>query len=271
MRGAARGELPTHADPTEVRHTMLGSIRRRAVQGIFAIIVAGCLPLAARAGTIKIDLTDMEVSYGGNMSGGSIFDFMGGFGGGNFVEITADDITSADFFVDGNPVGSLNNTAPDGDDLHADLRIINVGAFIPKNIPVPVAGNNNFAFGLDFFGDTGNFLSLNTDEVSLYVNDFFFFMSGAVQLDTQALPFGLQLDPTKPIQFSFVANFPSVPMGGTGTQITQASASGVLTITGFTVPEPATYALLCTGLLATTIGCVRRPRRAALASVPLRC
>jgi hypothetical protein len=205
----------------------------------------------------------MEVSYGGGMSGGSLFDFMGGFGGGNFDEMAADDITSADFFLNGENVGSLNNTGVDGDDLHADLRITNVGAFIPKNVPVPAAGNNNFQFGLDFFGDAGNFLSLNTDEVSIWITDFFFIMSGAVQLDaadTQALPFGLAFDPSQPIQFSFIANFPSVPMGGTGTQIRQATASGVLTISGFTIPEPQSALLLAVGALLLSVGLIRRQR-----------
>lgn len=241
---------------------MFGSIRRRAAQSLFAAVTACCLPLVAQAATISIHMTDMDVLYMGSTSGGSLFDAMGGFSGGSFAEGTADDITSADFEVDSTNVGSLSNTGADGDDIHVDLRITNIGPTVPKNVPLPVVGNNNFLFGLDFFTDAGHFLSLNTDEVSLWISDGFFLFSGAAQFESQNLPFGLALDPSQPIQFSFIANFPSVPTGPLGTPIAQAVGSGVLTISGTVIPEPSTYVMLCTGFAVAAIGVMFRNRPA---------
>jgi hypothetical protein len=249
---------------------MLGSIRRRAAQSVLATLAACCIPLAAQAATINIFLTDMDVAYSGTMSGGILFDFMGGPTGGSFVEATADDITSADFEVDSTNVGSLSNTAADGDDLHVDLRITNIGATIPKNVFLPTVGNNGFTFGLDFFTDTGSFLSLDTDEVSVFISNNTFFITGEVQLDQQNLPFGLAFDPTQPIQFSFSANFPSVPAGPTGTLMTSAVGSGVLTISGTAIPEPSTYVMLISGLVVIGLALVHNKRRTVWNFAPVR-
>jgi hypothetical protein len=99
--------------------------------------------------------------------------------------------------------------------------------------------------------------------VSLFISNNSFFVTGEVQLDQQNLPFGLAFDPTQPIQFSFSANFPSVPAGPNGTPMTSAVGSGVLTISGTQIPEPSTYAMLFSGLVVIGLAMVHNKRRNA--------
>ncbi len=238
---------------------MLKTIYRRSAQCVFAALAACVLPLAAQAATINIILSNMDVLYMGSTGGGSLYDAMGGFGGGTLDEVMADDISTAVFELDGNPVGSaLVNTAADGDDLHVDLRISNLGPTITKGIFNPAIGNNGNAFGLDFFTDTGLRLRMNTDEVKLYVDDFTFFFTGAGQVYDQNLPSGLEFNTSIPVQFAFTATFPSVPNTPT---ISQAVGSGALTISGIQIPEPATCGLLIAGLVVPGLALILRNRR----------
>jgi hypothetical protein len=246
---------------------MFGIIRTPVSRCILATLAAVAVPLAAQAATMNIHTTDMDVTYMAATSGGSVFDAMGGFSGGNFAEGTADDITSADFEVDSNIVASLSNTAANGDDIHVDFRVTNIGPLSKSNSVVTV-GNNGFNFGLDFFTDAGHQLSFDTDEVSILINNNIFLVTGELELDLddpQVLPLGLSFDPTQPIQFSFVANFPSLPVGGIGTPINVAVASGVLTISGTVVPEPAAQLLILGSMAMVGMFVVRRRPQVAYA------
>jgi hypothetical protein len=231
---------------------------------VLAAVAACCLPLAARAGTINIILSDMDVSYMGSTAGGSFYDAMGGFGGGTQTEATSDDITSAVYEMDNNIVGVLTNTGADGDDIHVDFRVTGVGATIAKNVFFPALGNNGGAFGLDLFTDSGTQLRLGTDEVSGIINNNVFFLSGTATLLQQNLPFGMVLDPSQPVVFSFTATLPAVP---NATNMAMALGSGALTISGIMVPEPAEYALVLTAFVTGGFILTRRQRTWAAATL----
>jgi hypothetical protein len=236
---------------------MMESIRRRATQTMFAALTAMSLPLVAHAGTINIILSDMDVTYMGSTHGGSLYDAMGGHSGGALAEATADDISTAVFELDNVIQGTLINTGADGDDIHVDLHIDGIGATIPKNVFLPSVGSNGGAFGLDLFTDTGFRVRITTDTVSLFVSNNVFFFAGEGLVYDQSLPFGLlPFSMTQPVQFSFTATLPSVPITPT---ISMAIGSGALTISGIEVPEPAMAGLVVAGCLGMGLG--RRRRR----------
>lgn len=245
---------------------MLESLRRRAAQSVLAALTACCLPVAASAGTINIILSNMDVTYLGSAAGGtgSLFDAMGGISGGGLNAATADDISNAVFELDNVVQGSIMSSS---DPLHGDLRIDGVGPTIPKNLFLPAVGSNGGLFGFDFFSDSGLNLRITTDVISLFLSNGAFFFTGEGMVVGQNLPFGLVFDTSIPVQYSFTATLPSVP--GTAV-VSSAMGSGAFTISGIAaqvIPEPATGALLCTGLVLLGLVLIQRRRPFALAVV----
>jgi hypothetical protein len=241
---------------------MLGLSRRRAAQCLMAGIVACSLHAAANAATINIILSDMDVSYSGNSNGGVFFDSMGGVMGGGLNPLLADDLSTAVFEVDNNVVGTLLDT---NDPLYGDLRVINIGATITKNILNSSLGNNGGGFGFDFFTDSGFKLQLGMTNVDVLVtNGVFFFTGEATVLPGQSLPFGLLFDESQPVQISYTATLPAVQAGAT---TNSAISSGAFTITGIAIPEPTTNLLLVSGFGAVGFVLLRRRRTLALAPV----
>jgi hypothetical protein len=225
-------------------------------------IVACSLHAAANAATINIILSDMDVSYAGNSNGGVLFDSMGGVMGGGLNPLLADDLSTAVFEVDNNVVGTLLDT---NDPLYGDLRVINIGATIPKNVLNTGLGNNGGGFGFDFFTNSGFQLQLGMTDVDVLVtNGVFFFTGEATVLPGQNLPFGLQFDTSQPVQISYTATLPAVQAGAT---TNAAISSGALTISGIAIPEPTTNLLLVSGMGALGVILYRRRRTLALAPV----
>jgi PEP-CTERM motif-containing protein len=235
-------------------------IQRRASVRIIVALAVLCFPLVTQGGTINIILSDMDVSYSGTESGGTLFDFMGGLAGGNLSEATADNISTAVFEVDDAVQGVLVNGAGNGDDIHGDLRISNLGPSITKDVFHPVLGNNGGGFGFDFFTDSGFQVRLGINQISLFVSNTAFFFTGTATLLSQNLPFGIvPFDSSKPVQFSYTATLPAV--NGILSSISMGGASGALTISGIQIPEPGTIGLLMAGVAVLTIGVLCRRRR----------
>jgi uncharacterized protein (TIGR03382 family) len=235
---------------------MLGSIRRRAALSAFAALVACGMTAAANAGKINIILSDMDVSYTGASNGGVFFDSMGGVNGGGKDPTFADDISTAVFELDSSVVGTLINTGSTTDDLFGDLRLINVGATLAKNVLIPSVGNNGGGFGFGFFSDTGLMLSLGMTNASVLISDGVFFFTGQASiLPGQNLPFGLVFDESQPVQFSYTATLPAVQAGAT---TNMAMASGALTISGIAIPEPAAITLAFASLVSLGAALHRR-------------
>jgi hypothetical protein len=241
---------------------MLQPIRRLTARGIFAAAAALLLPLAVEAGTINIIASDMDAEYMGATHtldaepDGSLYDAMGGHSGGTLAEGTADVISTAVFERDNVILGTLINTAADGDDIHVDLHVDGIGTTITKGTFYPSLGSNGDAFGLDFFVETGAGvrLRITTDTVALRVTNNIFQFDGEGTVVDQLLPFGIKpLLPT--VQFSFTATLPSVPVTPV---IAIAVGSGALTISGVEVPEPVTAGLAMMGCLGTVVMIRRR-------------
>ncbi|MCI0335112.1 MAG: PEP-CTERM sorting domain-containing protein [Planctomycetes bacterium] len=249
---------------------MLGSIRRRTAQSFLAALTACCLPLAAQAGTINIILSDADIVYSGANFGGSIYDVVG-HPGGNLIPAEADNIKTAVFELDMASVGTIMTGDVPYGQMYGDLKIDNVGASLNSlpgsNFHVGI-GNNGGGFGFDWFTTGGQTLRLGIDEIDLLISSGVLFFTGSATVLSQNLPFGLAFDTSLPVVFSYTATLPGLL--GPANARTGAMASGALTVSGVMVPEPATYALLCSGLAALAIGIIRRPRLAALAIVPLR-
>jgi hypothetical protein len=233
-----------------------GFIRRRASQSLLLAVAVVASPMFAEAATINIILSDMDVSYTGNTSGGVLFDTTGGTPGGGLNPALADSLSSGVFELDGTTVATL----PAGtEDLFGDLRVINMGPTIAKNVFHPTLGNNGGGFGFDFFTDNGFKLQLGMTSVSLFLSDGVFFFTGqATVLPGQNLPGGLAFDESQPVQFSYTATLPAVQAGAT---TNSAMSSGAFTISGIAIPEPAAYALVCTGMLAALFAVRRQQRR----------
>jgi hypothetical protein len=120
---------------------------------------------------------------------------------------------------------------------------------------------------LDFFTDTGFRLRLTTTSMSLRISNNVFTFDGEGVLFNQNLPFGLVIDQSLPVVYSYTATLPSVPVGGNGSPIAQAVASGALTISGIMIPEPTTSILLCTAVAMAGFHTLRRKRAVVFAPV----
>lgn len=248
------------ADSLKKAVSMFEPIGRRATHGFMALLAAVCLPMAAPAATINIILSDMDVTYLGNTSGGAIFDAMGGFAGGSLAEATADTISTAVFELDDVIQGVLVNNPGDGDDISTDLRITNVGATIAKNTFHPSLGSTGNVFGIDVFTDTGFNVRLAVDDVSLFLSNNVLFFTGEATIVDQMLPFGMPAFSTaQPVVFSYTATMPAV--NGALTDVSMAGGSGALTISGVAIPEPAMASLATVACLGG--GLFLRRRRAA--------
>jgi hypothetical protein len=232
----------------------------RALLACFALLAASVLPTAAEAGTINIILSDMDVTYSGSTSGGSLFDLMGGFGGGVLDPVTADDITTAVFELD----NTITETIIDGDpdSIHADLRITNIGPTIAKGPFHPTLGNNGGGFGFDLFVDPPGvappvaLLRLGLDEVSLLLTNGVFFFTGEATVLSQNLPDGLAFVASQPVFISYTATLPAVNAANPNPSM--AAGSGAFTISGIMVPEPAVAGMAVAGILC--VGLLRRRR-----------
>jgi hypothetical protein len=243
---------------------LFGYIRRQATPSLFVVLAVLALPVAAEAGSINIIIGDQNVVYLNTEASntGSIFDTPGGRGGGNEAAVTASQVTTATFKLDGNVEGTLVNEDPPV--LYGDLKVDGVGNPIPKGIVQSNVGSNGGGFGFDFFTSDGYLVELGIDKLTnLLIDDGIFFFRGTATVDllSQILPFNLAF--TSPnVFFSYTATSVSVPPGPPGTNVTMAIASGAFTITGegHVIPEPGIAALLGSGVGVAALGLYRRRR-----------
>ena len=222
---------------------------------IFATVAMLSGPATSSAGTINIILSNFDVTYLGSAAEntGAIFDAMGGISGGTLNPATADEISNAVFESGGVVVGTMMSGV---NDLHADLKISGVGSTLPLNTFLDPIGNNGNTFGFDFFADSGEKLRFNTDKIKMFLSPGVIFFTGEGTVYDQDLPFGLKIDASKPVQFSYVATLPAV---GLSSPVNMAGGSGAFTISGQMIPEPTT-AMMCLGGMVALALC-RRPSR----------
>jgi hypothetical protein len=222
-------------------------IMKRAVWS--ALLCCG-LPAFASAGTINMIISDMDVSYLGAALGntGAVYDSIG-VPGGNLNPAEADVLQSVVFEQNMVQVGTL--TTAGNLNLYGDMKIGGVGVVLPQNALLSQIGANGGGYGFDFFTSAGNNIRLGIDKIDLLVTPGVLFFTGTASILSQNLPFGLAMDTSQPVVFSYTATLPGL-VGGN--PITGAMASGAMTITGQMVPEPTTATLIALGgMLGMTV------------------
>ncbi len=209
-------------------------MQNELLAGAVGLLVAATAAPAA----IQISVTGFDFSYDGD----AVFDQ----GGAGFNGIE-DELTSADFFVDGILVGSLG--VADGITLNTFFSGVNdipVGGGVVTSDVAPAFNFFDLSFdnGLDFlFTDISNvqvFYSGNEIGVTG--------VSSSVDIFLQDLPFGLEIDENEPVSVSFSGLIDNLT--DDGTFVTSFDASGSAQVRGEVVPEPATLSLLGLGGIA---------------------
>ncbi len=216
-----------------------------------APLIAGLTTSILTAETINIILSDVDLLYN-NQAGGAIYDLTGK-PGGNMNANEADPLQGAVFELDMTPIAG----SPFMNDMWGDFLLDGVGQ-LSTGLSFNTVGSNTDSFGFHWFDDAGHFLKLNFNQLDVAItNNFFIIVGMASSLDAQNLPGGLAFAPSKPIVVSYTATLPML-VGGNGSPLTVAAASGAMTISGTMIPEAGSFALAVTG--STIISFARRRR-----------
>lgn len=212
------------------------------LQKLLAVAAMIGLGSVAQAEIINIQLLDVDVVYSGTAE--AVYDATA-LAGGNQDSSEADAVVAANFELAGTQVAELM-----GPGLWADLQVANMPTSITKNVFNVGVGDAGGGFGFDYFDSSGNSLELGVGMIDALVTDGVFFFTAEATVLSQSLPGGLAFGDT--VEISYTATLPAVQSGAT---TSMAIASGVMTISGTNVPEPAAAMLLA---LATAGGFLRR-------------
>jgi hypothetical protein len=200
---------------------------------------------AAQAGLLEIQFTGLNLQYDGT----NIFDAGVHNTSGAGDPADADQLTSMNFYLDGNLVGVLNS------DVYADIFIADV-LNIPVGGGVVVSSGNNDNFGVDLLVSNtvpGWGLALNIDSMQFFYTGSQIAISVAglaSDLFAQQLPFDLEFDETQPITIVMSsANLTGVTSASGFLTGFNAAGTGNVAGTGYLVPEPASLALAGCGLV----------------------
>jgi len=230
-----------------------------------SILIPGVtVALLASFGTIGVQAAQLQIKFKGvdleyftfadaNNPGGVSGDIVdaGAFAGGSGSPVDADSLSDMDFLVDGASAGTLAS------DIYLDT-------FIQDMWNIPVAGGtvqshgNTFSgFGFDLLTKPGCVsncwglgLDIDTVQVNYNGSEISIQASGAATgVFQQMLPFGLELDASKPITFDFTGTSIS-NRSDNGVYLTGFNLAGTGTITGTLVsaPVPAAVWLFGSGL-----------------------
>ncbi len=214
-----------------------------AIAGAICAVIIGAT--SSSAALLEINFTGMNLRYDGT----AIYDAGNSNTTASSNPAQADPLITVDFLVD----GSLVNT-------------ITTNSFIDLYIPdvVNIPSTPNTVFNITTVGNPGffdllfgspiatEFLALDLNEVTIFYNDVagivqFTLGAAVAQIDTQNLPFGLQIG--EPVAVTFSANIQSrTSAGGFITSFTTGSGSG--NVEGPLVPEPATCGFMILAGLA---------------------
>ncbi len=211
---------------------------------------------AARAGTLEIQFTGLNLTYDGT----NIYDAGAANTVGSGNPAQSDALASMSFFLDGSLVGTLTS------DIYADIFIKDV-LDIPVAGGVVVSGGNGGSFGIGLLttnSTPGYGLALEIDTMQFFYtgSKIAISVSGlATGLAVQDLPFDLEFDPLQPITIVMSsANLSDVTSAGSYLTGFNAAGTGNIAGQGFVViPEPASYILAIFG--AAALVAIRRRKQ----------
>jgi hypothetical protein len=211
-----------------------------------SVLLASFAAVNVRAAQLQIEFTGVDLEYfvydDVGPVRGDIFDgtFAGnGFLGGDGDPAKADLLSSMDFFVDGASVGALTS------DIYLDTFLQDVWNIPVGGGTVQSQGNTISGLGFDLLTQPGCAsncwgLGLEIDTVQVNYNGSqisFQASAAATGIYQQMLPFGLELDASKPITLNFtgtsIAN-----RSDDGVYLTGFNQAGIGTITGTLVSAP---------------------------------
>lgn len=219
-------------------------IHKKFLYAVAGALCATILATPSSAALLEINFTGMNLRYDGT----AIYDAGNSNTTASSNPTQADPLITVDFLVDGSLVNSITTNS------FIDL-------YIPDVVNIPSAPNT--VFNITTVGNPGffdllfgspiatEFLALDLNEVTIFYNDVagivqFTLGAAVAQIDTQNLPFGLQIG--EPVAVTFSANIQSrTSAGGFITSFTTGSGSG--NVEGPLVPEPTAAVLVVLGSL----------------------
>jgi len=234
------------------------------------ILIPGALlasfgAIGVQAEQLQIQFTGVDLEYAtftdtnnpGGVSG-DIFD-AGGFAGGSGIPVDADPLSFMDFLVDGVSAGTLTS------EIYLDTFIQDVWNIPVAGGAVQSQGNTFSGFGFDLLTEPGCVsncwglgLDIDTVQVNYNGSQISIQASGAAAgIFQQMLPFGLELDASKPITFDFTGTS-ITNRSDDGAYLTGFNLAGTGTITGTLVPVPAAVWLFGSGLFGLVAVARRR-------------
>ena len=227
------------------------------IPGVTVALLASFGAIGVQAAQLQIKFKGVDLEYftfaDANNPGGVSGDIVdaGAFAGGSGIPLDADSLSDMDFLVDGASAGTLTS------DIYLDTFIQDVWNIPVAGGTVQSQGNTLTEFGFDLLTEPGCTLycwglGLNIDTVQVNYNGSEISIQGsgaATGIFQQMLPFGLELDASKPITFDFTGTNIS-NRSDNGVYLTGFNLAGTGTITGTLVsaPVPAAVWLFGSGL-----------------------
>jgi hypothetical protein len=210
-----------------------------------ALAVLSLVAAPARAATIEIEFTGMDLVYDGS----AIYD-AGSTAGGVANPADADPLTTVDFSIDGVPVGSLTSDVSLDVFIPGVTGISSAPATVYNILTPPAGGFFDLLVGTSPLAS--EFLLVDLDEVNVTYVDVanivqFTFGAAVSDVFAQNLPFGLEIG--DPVSVSFSAQIKPGTRTAAAGFVTGFEAAGTGEINGPQIPEPATCLLAAISLV----------------------